>query len=167
MKVFKKAALAAVLLAGAAAFTAAPAEARVTVGIGIGVPGAYYGPGYYPPAYCDPYSRWYDPYRCQDYDDYDYYNGPVFIDGIWLNGGFRSRFYDGHRQFYYRGGWHGGSGWRGDFHHGGGNWGGNGGGNWGGHGGGNWGGHGGGNWGGHGGGNHGGGNWNGGGHHHH
>lgn len=144
MKLFTKAALGALLLAGAAAFTAVPAEARVTVGIGIGG-GGYYGPGGYPPAYCDPYSRWYDPYRCEDYDDYDYYNGPVFLDGVWLNGGFRSRDFGGHRQFYYHGGWHGGSGFHGGgFQHGGG-----------GHGGGNWGGHG------------GGGGGNGGGHHHH
>jgi hypothetical protein len=137
MKVFKKAALAALLLAGATALTAAPAEARVSVGIGIGVPGGYYGPGYGPgygpPAYCDPYSRFYDPYRCEGYDNYDYYNGPVFIDGVWLNGGFRSRFFGGHRQFFYHGGWHGGTGWHGGFHHGGGNWGGHGGGSWGGH----------------------------------
>ncbi len=68
-------------LAGAAFATAAPAEAHVSIGIGIG-PGYYggYGPGY--GAVCDPYSRWYDPYRCNDYDDdYDYYDGPVFIDG--------------------------------------------------------------------------------------
>ncbi|MEI9994524.1 MAG: hypothetical protein WDM91_08015 [Rhizomicrobium sp.] len=142
MKLFTKAALGALMLAGAAAFTAAPAEARVTVGIGLG--DGYYGPRV--PAYCDPYSRWYDPYRCDDYDNYDAYDGPVFIDGIWLNGGFRSRWYGGHRQFYYHGGWHGGSGWHdGGFGHGG-------------HGGG---GHGG---GGHWGGGHGGG---GGGHHHH
>ena len=124
MKLFTKAALGALLLAGATALSAAPAEARVSIGIGIGGPGyygpGYYGPGYGPPAYCDPYSRWYDPYRCDDYDDYGYYNGPVFIDGLWLNGGFRSRWYGGHRQFYYHGGWHGGSGWSGGgFRHGG------------------------------------------------
>jgi hypothetical protein len=145
MKTFTKAAFGALMLAGAAIGTAAPAAAHVSVGIGIGVPGPGYGPGYYGrdyggPAYCDPYSRWYDPYRCDDYDDDGYYNGPVFIDGIWLNGGFRSRYYGGHREFYYHGGWHGGSGFhQNGFGHGGG------GGHWsggGGHGGGgHWGGH--------------------------
>src|ERR1700744_5375157 len=95
MKFFKKAALGALMLAGAAAVTAAPARAHVSIGIGFGGP-AYYGGYYGPPSYCDPYSRWYDPYRCDDYDDYGYYDGPVFIDGVWLNGGFRSRWYGGH-----------------------------------------------------------------------
>ena len=132
MKLLAKATLGALMLAGATAMTAAPAEARVTVGVEFG------GGGYRLPAYCDPYSRWYDPYRCNDYDDdYDYYNGPVFIDGIWLDNGFRSRWYGGNRQFYYHGGWHGGSGFHGGgFHHGGGfGGGGHGGGGWGGHGG--------------------------------
>ena len=106
MKFLTKAALGALMLAGATALTAAPAEAHVSIGIGIGG-GGYYGP----PPYCDRYSRFYDPYRCDAYDDgYDYYDGPVFIDGIWLNDSFRSRWYGGHRQFYYHGGWHGGSG---------------------------------------------------------
>ncbi|MBL6938027.1 MAG: hypothetical protein ISS15_15925 [Alphaproteobacteria bacterium] len=121
------------MLAGATALTTTAADARVTVGFSFGGPGYYYGPGYYGPAYyggyygnvCDPYSRWYDPYRCDAYgDDYsDYYNGPVFIDGIWLNGGYRSRWYGGHRQFYYNNSWRGGSGWNhGGFSHGGGHW---------------------------------------------
>jgi hypothetical protein len=150
MKLLTKAALGALMLAGATALTAAPAEAHVSIGIGIG--GGYY-PGYDgPPAYCDRYSRFYNPYRCDAYDDYDYYDGPVFIDGVWLNDSFRSRWYGGHRQFFYHGGWHGGSGWHsGGFRHGGG------------HGGGGWshgGGHSGGGW------SHGGGH-SGGGHHHH
>jgi len=73
-----------------------PADARVSIGFGFGGYGPYYGyggyPGYYD-GYCDPRSRWYDPYRCDDYDDYDYYDGPVFIDGFWFNGPFRSRFF--------------------------------------------------------------------------
>ena len=131
MKLFAKATLGALMLAGATALTAAPAEARVTIGLG-------FGGGYHLPAYCDPYSRWYDPYRCDDYDDdYDYYNGPVFIDGLWLDNGFRSRWYGGHREFFYHGGWHGGSGFHdGGFHHGGGFGGGDHGGWGGGHGGG-------------------------------
>ena len=136
MKLLAKAALGALMLAGATAMTAAPAQARVTVGLEFG------GGGYRLPAYCDPYSRWYDPYRCDDTDDgYDYYNGPVFIDGIWLDSGFRSRFHGGHREFYYHDGWHGGSGFHGGgFHHGG--WGGGFGGGHGGGGHGGWGGHG-------------------------
>jgi hypothetical protein len=68
MRKFAKTAIAALLLTGAAtALTTAPAQARVSIGIGIGPaygPG-YYGPAYYgPPRYCDPYSRFYDPYRC-------------------------------------------------------------------------------------------------------
>ena len=144
MKLLAKAALSALMLAGAATLTAAPAEARVSVGLEFG--GGGYGGR---PAFCNPYSRYFDRYRCDAYyndynDDYDYYNGPVFIDGIWLNDSFRSRYYGGHRQFYYGGSWRGGSGFHdGGFGHGGGG---------GGHGGGSWGG------GGHGGG---------GGHHHH
>ncbi len=127
MKFLTKAALGALMLAGAATLTAAPAEARVSVGVEFGGGDGYYGR----PAFCDPYSRYYDRYRCdQYYGDDDYYDGPVFIDGIWLNDSFRSRYYGGHRQFYYHGGWHGGSGFHGGgFHHGGG---GGGGGHWGG-----------------------------------
>lgn len=138
MNIIKKAALGLAMLAGATAVTTTAADARVTVGIGFGGAG-YYGGGYYDRA-CDPYSRWYDPYRCDAYGDYDYYNGPVFIDGIWLNGGYRSRWYGGHRQFYYNNSWHGGSGWNhGGFSHGGGHWNGNnGGGHWNGNGGGHW-----------------------------
>ncbi|HXC54576.1 MAG TPA: hypothetical protein VNU97_04730 [Rhizomicrobium sp.] len=124
MKTLIKAALGALMFGGAMTVAAAPADAHVSIGIGIGGGGGYYGPPAY--AYCDRYSRWYDPYRCDEYDDaYDYYNGPVFVDGIWLNGGYRSRFFDGHRQFFYRGGWHGGSGFHsGGFSHGGGGFGG-------------------------------------------
>jgi hypothetical protein len=127
MKMFSKAALGALLLAGATALTAAPAAAHVSIGIGFGGYGGYYGPGYYGPpyyAYCDPDSRWFDPYRCDEYDGYDYYNGPVFIDGFWFNGPFRSRFHGGHREFFVHNGWHGGTGFHvdafshgGSFHH--------------------------------------------------
>ena len=94
MKLFAKAALGALMLAGATALGATPAAAHVSVGFGFGFGGygPYYGyPGYYD-ASCDPRSRWYDPYRCDYYDDYDDYYGPVFIDGFWFDGGFRSRF---------------------------------------------------------------------------
>ncbi|HET9321051.1 MAG TPA: hypothetical protein VFO27_14790 [Bryobacteraceae bacterium] len=146
MKILAKAALGALMLAGATALTATPAAARVDIGIGFGFPGYYYGPPAYPYyAYCDRWSRWYDPYRCGYYDDYDYYDGPVFIDGFWFDGPFRSRFFHGHREFFHNGGWHSGTGFRdGGFRHGGGFSGGRGnfsgsGGTWhGGSGGGNW-----------------------------
>src|SRR5258706_15026553 len=125
MKLLAKTALGALMLAGATALSAAPADARVSIGFGFGGYGPSYGyrygygyPGYY--AYCDPRSRWYDPYRCDDYDDYDYYDGPVFIDGFWFDGGFRSRFFHGHREFFHNGGWHSGTGFHdGGFRHGG------------------------------------------------
>src|SRR6185295_16445311 len=69
MRKFAKVALVALMMAGAATATTAvmtsPAEARVSVGIGLGFPGYYgpaYGPGYgyYGPAYYDPY--YYRPY---------------------------------------------------------------------------------------------------------
>ncbi len=56
MKNFAKITLGALVVAGATLAATAAADARVSVGIGIGAPG-YYGP----PAYsysCDPYSRW-------------------------------------------------------------------------------------------------------------
>src|ERR1700687_3164634 len=106
MKLFAKAALGAVMLAGATALTAVPPDARASGGFGFGGCGPYSGygyPGYYD-ASCDPRSRWYDPYRCDYYDDYDNYYGPVFIDGFWFDGGFRSRFFRGHREFFHNGG---------------------------------------------------------------
>lgn len=175
MKKLAMAALGALMMAGTTAATTAPAEARVVVGFGIG------GPDYYPDRVCDPYSRYYDPYRCDDEDDYysDYYYDPIFFGGEWYRGPFRYRSYHGYREYYVHGGWHRNE-WRGgsrghvSYHDG---WHGNGGGQWNGggnhwNGGGNhW--NGGGNhW--NGGGNHwngGGGHWNGGGHngggHHH
>jgi hypothetical protein len=111
MKHFAKIALTAMLLAGtAAAVTATPAEARVSIGIGIGggyYGGPYYGPGYYGPApYCDRYSRYYDPYRCNAAYDDDYYYDPIFFDGAWLNGPYRYRYYGGQPEFFINGGWH-------------------------------------------------------------
>jgi hypothetical protein len=117
MKLFTKAALGALMLAGATAMTATPADAHVSVGIGFGFPGYYYGPPYPYYRYCDPRSYWYDPYRCDYYDD-DYYYGPVFIDGVWINGPVRWRSFGGRREFFWHGGWHEGSGFRSSgFHH--------------------------------------------------
>ena len=89
MTMWIKGVAAALVLAGSAFLASEPAQARVSFGIHIG-PGGYPGPYYrggYDPA-CDPYSRWYNPYRCDDdwyYDDY--YNGGIFIDGIWFDSG--------------------------------------------------------------------------------
>ncbi len=109
MKNFAKVAFGALLLAGAATAAAStPAEAGVSVGIGIG--GPVYGGYYAPPVrynYCDRYSRYYDPYRCDGYYAPAYYGygpayyGPTFAFGF--GGG-------------YHGGFHGG-GFHGGFHH--------------------------------------------------
>jgi hypothetical protein len=93
-------ALAATMLAGAVTLAAAPASAAVSVGVGIGAP-AYY------PAYsysCDPYSRWYDPYRCGYYAPYPYYGYGPYYYGPSLSFGFSGRF-GGHDGF--RGGFRG------------------------------------------------------------
>ena len=109
MKNLKKFALGALMLAGSAVGLSQPASAGVHVGIGIGIPGpAYYGPAYA----CDPYYDYYDEYGCGAY-----YSGPVFIDGIWVNEPVRWRWWGGHRQFWWHGGWRIGTGWHsGGFH---------------------------------------------------
>jgi hypothetical protein len=116
MKKFAKITLGALVVAGASLAATAAADARVSVGIGIGAPG-YYGP----PAYsysCDPYSRWYDPYRCDyyapGYYGPSYYSSPSIYFGSNFGGGFRGR--DGFRGGGHdggRGGFHGGGGGRG------------------------------------------------------
>ncbi|MBU6299206.1 MAG: hypothetical protein KGJ79_03635 [Alphaproteobacteria bacterium] len=118
MKRIAKLALGAMLMAGTAFAVSTPSAAGVSFGIGIGVGPGYYGPGYYGYAVnCNPYSRFYDPYYCGYYDDYD--GPPVFVDGAWFYGG-RYRDFDGHREFWvhnrwYRGDgdWHDRDGWRG------------------------------------------------------
>ncbi|MDR3526503.1 MAG: hypothetical protein P4L57_04420 [Rhizomicrobium sp.] len=156
MNTIAKTILGSVMLAGAAVAFTAPASAGFAIGFGYG-PG-YYGPparAYYGGAVCDPYSRYYNPYDCDD----EYYVGPpLFIDGYWYDRPLRSRFYGGHREFWVNNGWRSGGFYRGggNFYHGGGHGGGYGGGYSGGHGGGYGGGHSGGYGGGHGGGDHGG-----------
>jgi hypothetical protein len=86
MKKVMKIALGAVMLAGAAIAVVTPANARVSVGIGLGGP-AY--AGYYDPGYagysCDPYSRWYAPAYCGP----AYYGyGPDIVIGGHFGGGF-------------------------------------------------------------------------------
>jgi hypothetical protein len=94
MKKFTKIALGALMLAGVTtvgtAAISTPAEARVSVGIGLGFPGyyggygGYYGPAYYGPAYYDPYY----------YRPYPYYYGRPY---------YRGGYYGG--RGYYRGGY--------------------------------------------------------------
>ena len=87
-KIIAKFALGAVLVMGAALVAAAPGSAAVRIGIGIGVPG-YYGAPYYNYS-CDPYSRFYDPYRCgYGYYGYPAYYGPSFyFGGGYYRGGY-------------------------------------------------------------------------------
>jgi hypothetical protein len=92
MKRFAKLALGALILAGAATAAAAPASARVVVGVGLPIAA---------PVTCDPYSRFYDPYYCAPA-----YAGPVVSVGGYFGGGW----HDG-----WRGGFH--DGFRGGFHH--------------------------------------------------
>ena len=106
MKKVAKLALGALSLAAATLLTAAPADARVFVGFGIG-PG-YYGPPPAPYAYYDP---WYDPYYYDDYYGYPYpyygYGGPVFYGEF--GGGWHHHYY--HHHYWDRGDW------RGHWHH--------------------------------------------------
>jgi hypothetical protein len=85
MKKVMKVALGALMLAGVVGAAVTPADARVSVGIGIGAPvyGGYYGPGYASYS-CDPYSRWYAPAYCGAYYGY----GPSVVIGGHFGGGF-------------------------------------------------------------------------------
>jgi hypothetical protein len=94
MKRFTKAALGALMLAGAATVGAAPASAGVVVGFGAQVA---YAPG---PA-CNPYSPYYNPNYCG--------YGPAYVGGPVLGFGFGG----------WGGGWHGGGFHGGSFHGGG------------------------------------------------
>ncbi len=92
MKRFTKIALAAAVVAGSLAAVAAPADARVFVGIDA-APIAY-GPG----PVCNPYAPAYNPYYCG--------YGPAYVGGPVIGFGFG-------------GGWHGGGFHGGGFHGGG------------------------------------------------
>jgi hypothetical protein len=97
MKRFTKVALATLLLAGATTAVAAPASARVFVGIGAPV-------AYAPGPICNPYNPYYNPYYCG--------YGPGYVGGVgfgfggWHGGGF----HDGgfHGGGFHGGGFHGG-----------------------------------------------------------
>lgn len=107
MKHFGKLALGAVMMAGTAIATTPPANAGVTVGIGVGVPAPVYAapPCAYGPGYCGYYS----------------YNYPVFVGGAWVYGPHYYRWWGGHPWVWWHGGWHTGfrGGWRGAGWHGG------------------------------------------------
>ena len=103
-----KISMAAAAIGGAALLGSAPANAGVSVGVNVGVPGYYYGPGYYPPGPCDAYNSYYDG-DC----GYSVYNGPIYLDGAYVNGPHYYRWYNGAPTFWYRGGWHNWNGWRG------------------------------------------------------
>ena len=103
MKRFTKLALGALMLAGAATVAAAPASARVFVG--IGAPVAYAGG-----PVCNPYSVYYDPAYC-GYGP-AYVGGPVIGFGVggwgggWHGGGFHGGGF--HGGGFHGGGFHGG-----------------------------------------------------------
>ncbi len=115
MKSIIRIAVIAVALSAAGLFAAAPADAGIGITIGvpgvgihigapgprIGVPAYYYGPGYYPPGPCDGYDYYYDG-DC----GYAYYNGRIFVNGVWVDGPHYYRWYNGAPLFWYRGGWY-------------------------------------------------------------
>jgi hypothetical protein len=107
MKRIEKLAASALFMAGATTAMIAmnaPADARVSVGIGIGIPGPpVYGPAYYPPGPCYNYDYYY-----AGYCGYSAYADPVFLGGVWYNGPHYYRTFHGQQQVWFRGGWHGG-----------------------------------------------------------
>jgi hypothetical protein len=105
MKRIRKLATGALFVVGATTGIAAmsvPAEARVSVGIGIGIPGPVYGPAYYPPGPCYNYDYYYP-----GYCGYPAYADPVFIGGVWYNGPHYYRTFHGQQQVWLGGSWHG------------------------------------------------------------
>ena len=118
MKQFGRAALGALMMAGAALAASTPANAGVSVGIGIGIPApgyyryeGYYGPGYYPPGPCARYSYYYTG-NC----GYPAWTGPVYVGGVWYNGPHYYRYWGGRPWVWWHGGWRGyyggWAGWR-------------------------------------------------------
>jgi len=103
MKRFGKYAIATLMVAGTAfgatLATTAPADARVAVGIGIGVPGPYYGNPCANPDY-----RYYHPDYCYGYGP-GYYGAAYPAGGFWITDSF------GHRH------WHAGGHGDGHWHH--------------------------------------------------
>src|ERR1043166_3765028 len=97
MKAFLKTTVAGAAMAGAAMFASAPAEARVDLGISIGVPGVAFE--YDSGGYCD---RWGCP---DDYWDFPVYYGPVYWGGEWYRGPVYYREYRGEYWYWIHGGW--------------------------------------------------------------
>lgn len=128
MNTIAKLTLGGLMLAGAAAATTAPADAGVSVGVNLGVPGIAVGYGYGNPCY-RPYA--YRPGWC---GGYPVYGAPLYINGGWYAGPAYYRYYGGARYFWihdrwiadrddfhrgydgwYRGrDWHADHGWYGD-----------------------------------------------------
>lgn len=122
MKLLIRIAVVAVAMSAAALFASAPANAGIGISIGVpgigihiggpvnhvGVPGYYYGPGYYPPGPCDAYDYYYTG-DC----GYALYDGRIFVNGVWVDGPHYYRWYDGAPLFWYRGGWYGWPDWTG------------------------------------------------------
>lgn len=97
MKGFLKTAFAATLLS-ATAFSTAPAQAGVSIGLSFGLPGAV-GFSYDSGGYCDDWG-------CPDeYWDMPVYYGPVYFEGRWVNGPLYYRDWRGERMYWIRGGW--------------------------------------------------------------
>lgn len=107
MRAYFKSMIAGAAVAVAALGVSAPAEAGVHVGISVGVPSYYYGPGFYPPGPCDAYDSYYDS-DC----GYSVYDGPIYLNGVYVGGRHYYRWYNGQPVFWYRGGWHNWYGWR-------------------------------------------------------
>jgi len=104
MKTMAKVAIGALMACGVA--VAAPADAGVRIGVGIGLP---VGPAYYGPPPCYAYGN---PYYC----GYPAYYGPGYVGGYWGGHGYRGGRggYSGGRGGWGRGSVHAG---RGGFRH--------------------------------------------------
>jgi hypothetical protein len=113
MQKFGKIALGTFMAAGALLgimAVSAPADAGVSVGVGVAVPGpaVVYGPGYYPPGPCATYNYYYP-----GYCGYPVYNGSILINGVWVAGPHYYSWWGGRPWFWGAGGWHYWGGWRG------------------------------------------------------
>jgi hypothetical protein len=121
MRRFGKLAAGALMLAGTTAaatlVTTAPADAHISVGIGIGIPGpAYYGGN---PCYNARY-RYYHPEYCGYAQNYGqgYYGSGYYApvgNGLWFTDAWgHRRWRDGESRFHGGDGDHGNGGWRGN-----------------------------------------------------
>ena len=103
MRFLAKAAVGALLLAGASMAGAAPAAAQADFGVSFGSDDPAYG---FDP--CD-YYDYYDeppPWGMPDeYCDYPVWFEPVFFDGLWYRGPIYYRWTHGHRHYWLNGGW--------------------------------------------------------------